>query len=147
MSAHELPVDVPVGRSASPSDPPDRRPPAAEMAAPRGSIPLLTPAVDIYETPAGLVLEADLPGVADQDLTIRLEDNVLNLRGNVTPTLPPGAKVLHEEYRPGDFARSFILNDEVDRTRITASLQDGVLRVTLPRAERSRTRKIEIKTS
>ena len=58
--------------------------------------------------------------------------------------LPDVARVLDEEYRPGDYDRSFILSDEVDRSRITADLVDGVLRLTLPKAERSKTRKIEI---
>lgn len=108
---------------------------------------LLTPLIDIYEGPDGLVLEADLPGVPDDQLTIQLEDNVLNLRGKVATSGLDGARPLHEEYRPGDFARSFILSDEVDRSKITASLRNGVLRVTLPKAERTRTRRIEIRTS
>ena len=57
--------------------------------------------------------------------------------------LPRGARVLHEEYRPGDYQRSFILSDEVDRDRITAELKNGVLRLFLPKAER--VRRIEIK--
>ncbi len=107
----------------------------------------LTPPIDIYEGPDGLVLEADLPGVPNDQLTIQLEDNVLNLRGKVFPQGLDGALVLHQEYHPGDFGRSFILSDEVDRSKITASLKNGVLRVTLPKAERSRTRRIEIRTS
>ncbi len=54
--------------------------------------------------------------------------------------------MIHEEYRVGDFQRSFILSDEVDRERITAELKEGVLRLFLPKAERARTRRIEIKS-
>ena len=60
---------------------------------------------------------------------------------------PDGARVLHEEYRPGDFYRSFILSDEVERSKISAELKHGVLRLNLPKAERAKTRRIEIKTS
>ncbi len=60
--------------------------------------------------------------------------------------MPEGARALHEEYQVGDFYRSFILSDEVERTRITADLKNGVLRLTLPKAERAKTRRIEIKS-
>jgi HSP20 family molecular chaperone IbpA len=53
---------------------------------------------------------------------------------------------LHEEYRVGDYQRSFILGDEVDREKIKAELTHGVLRLFLPKADRLRTRRIEIKS-
>ena len=149
MTPEDQAVEVPVGRSGpaagSESDP--GTPPPTDPSSGRVAGILLTPSIDIYEKTEGLVLEADLPGVPDHLLTIQLEDNVLNLRGQVVANLPAGAKVLHEEYHPGDFARSFILSDEVDRSRISASLKNGVLRVILPKAERARARRIEIKTS
>jgi HSP20 family molecular chaperone IbpA len=105
-----------------------------------------TPLIDIHEGPDGLVLEADLPGASDSQVSIRLEDNVLSLHAKVDAPAPEGARVLHEEYRVGDFFRSFILSDEVERGRITAELKNGVLRLILPKAERAKTRKIEIKS-
>jgi HSP20 family molecular chaperone IbpA len=108
--------------------------------------PAHTPLIDIHEGPDGLVLEADLPGVSENDVTIQLEENVLNLHARVTSPVPEGARVLHEEYRPGDYARAFILSDEVERSRIAAELKNGVLRLTLPKAERAKTRRIEIKS-
>jgi HSP20 family molecular chaperone IbpA len=105
-----------------------------------------TPPIDIHEGPEGLMLEADLPGATDQSLSIELEDNVLSLYAKVESPAPPGARLVHEEYRVGDYQRSFILSDEVDRDRITAELKDGVLRLSLPKAERARTRRIEIKS-
>ena len=149
-----MPVDqdsvaVPVARAATApgADPTTARTESSPAEVARDASALLTPPIDIYEGPDGLVLEADLPGVPDDQLTIQLEDNVLNLRGKVAPVVLDGARVLHEEYRAGDFGRSFILSDEVDRSKITASLKNGVLRVILPKAERSRTRRIEIRTS
>jgi HSP20 family molecular chaperone IbpA len=103
-----------------------------------------TPLIDIHEGPDGLVLEADLPGAAEGDVNIQLEDNVLSLHARVAAPAPEGARVLHEEYRPGDFARSFILSDEVDRGKISAELKNGVLRLTLPKSDRVKTRRIEI---
>jgi HSP20 family molecular chaperone IbpA len=105
-----------------------------------------TPLIDIHEGPDGLVLEADLPGVSEGNVSIQLEDNVLVLHAKVPSPVPEGARVLHEEYRVGDFYRSFILSDEVERSRISAELKNGVLRLTLPKAERAKTRRIEIKS-
>lgn len=105
----------------------------------------LTPPIDIHEGPEGLVLEADLPGVEESGLSVQLEDNVLTLYATLPPAAPEGARVIHEEFRVAAFARSFILSHEVDRSRITAALKNGVLRVILPRAERAETRRIEVK--
>jgi HSP20 family protein len=106
----------------------------------------ITPLIDIHEGPEGLVLEADLPGAVDDGVNIRLEDNVLVLHAKVPSPFPEGARVLHGEYRVGDFYRSFILSDEVERSRISAELKNGVLRLILPKAERAKTRRIEIKS-
>jgi HSP20 family molecular chaperone IbpA len=108
--------------------------------------PAYTPPIDIREEREGLILEADLPGAVEQGLRIQLEDNVLSLYAAIESPVPAGARPLHEEYRPGDYQRSFILGDEVDRDRITAELTNGVLRLFLPKADRLRTRRIEIKS-
>lgn len=105
------------------------------------------PLIDIHEAADGLILEADLPGASEQNLDVQLQDHVLTLHAHIEPpVLGETARLLHEEYRVGDYHRSFILSDEVDRDRITAELKNGVLRLVLPRAERSRTRKIEVKS-
>src|SRR5215467_10054672 len=103
-----------------------------------------TPPIDIHEEPDGLILEADLPGAVEKNLEIQLEDNVLSLYARIESPVPEGARLLHEEYRVGDYQRSFILGDEVDRERITAELTHGVLRLFLPKADRHRMRRIEV---
>ena len=105
-----------------------------------------TPLIDIHEGSDGLVLEADLPGGTEEDVSIRLADNVLTLYVKINANLPDGARPLHEEYRQTDFYRSFILSDEVERSKITADLKNGVLRLCLPKADRAKTRRIEIKS-
>jgi HSP20 family protein len=105
-----------------------------------------TPPIDIHEEPEGLTLEADLPGATEKNLFIQLEDNILSLHAKIESPAPEGARLLHEEYRVGDYYRSFILSDEVDRDRITAELKNGVLRLSLPKADRVRARRIEIKS-
>jgi HSP20 family molecular chaperone IbpA len=137
-------IPVGVGRSKAES------PPRAAAAGTEEAVPMpvetVTPLIDIHEGPEGLILEADLPGVTDDNLNIQLEDNVLTLHARVPSPFPQGARVLHEEYRVSDFYRSFILSDEVERDKIAAELKNGVLRLSLPKAERARTRRIEIKS-
>jgi HSP20 family protein len=69
----------------------------------------------------------------------------LSLHARIDFPVPERARLVHEEHCLGDYYRSFILSDEVDRDRITAELKDGVLRLFLPKADRGRTRRIEIK--
>jgi HSP20 family molecular chaperone IbpA len=141
MSAENRPIPVAVRRPAPGEGP--RVEPYEEGAVARVAY---TPLIDIHEGPEGLTLEADLPGAGEGGVSIQLEDNVLSLHARVEAPAPAGARVLHEEYRVGDFDRSFILSDEVERSRITAELRNGVLRLTLPKAERAKTRRIEIKS-
>jgi HSP20 family protein len=103
-----------------------------------------TPPIDIHESPDGLILEADIPGATEGGLHVQLEDNVLHLHARIELRVPQDNRLIHEEFRPGDFHRSFILSDEVDRDRITAELKNGVLRILLPKADRVRARRIEI---
>jgi len=105
---------------------------------------LFNPPIDIYETPDGLVLYADLPGVDSEGLDLQVQNNRLTLFGRVTSDVPASAHMLHQEYHFGDFLRSFILSDEVDHDRIQAKLTNGVLRVELPRAPRAKPRRIEV---
>lgn len=105
---------------------------------------LFNPPIDIYETPDGLVLYADLPGVESEGLDLQVQDNRLTLFGRVTSVVPDSAEMMHQEYQVGDFLRSFILSDEVDHDRIQAKLTNGVLRVELPRAPRAKPRRIEV---
>jgi HSP20 family molecular chaperone IbpA len=138
----EHPIPVQTGPNA-----PNGSHPAAPQAGPARPVAAQTPLIDIHEGPEGLVLEADLPGVGQDGVAIHLEDNVLNLTARVDFPAGEAVRLLHEEYRQADFARSFILSDEVDRERISAELKNGVLRLTLPKAERAKTRRIEIKSS
>ena len=103
------------------------------------------PPIDIFETDAGLVLHADLPGVTVDNLELQVQDNKLTLFGRVTPPAPPEARLIHQEYRVTDYLRSFILSDDVDHERIGAKLNNGVLEVTLPRAAKAEPRRIQVR--
>jgi len=143
MSIDQHSIRVAVGRPAAAESEPHVGQTGEPAPEPRA---YLTPPIDIHEGPEGLILEADLPGAGESQVTIQLEDNVLTLHAKVTPPAPEGARALHEEYHVGDFYRSFILSDEVERSGITAELKNGVLRLVLPKAERAKTRRIEIKS-
>jgi HSP20 family protein len=105
---------------------------------------LFSPPIDIFETDEGLVLHADLPGVSIKTLELQVQDNRLTLFGRVHPVVPAEARTLHQEYGVGDFLRSFILSDEVDHERITATMTNGVLKVVLPKAPQPKPRRIEV---
>ncbi len=110
--------------------------PGKEAARPSPPAGAITPAIDIHENADGLILEADLPGANESSLRVELEHNVLNLHASVTRALPETARAVHQESGVAEYFRSFILSDEVQRDEIRAELKNGVLRLTLPRAER-----------
>jgi HSP20 family molecular chaperone IbpA len=105
---------------------------------------LFSPPIDIFETDEGLVLQADLPGVSIKTLELQVQDNKLTLFGRVHRVVPPEARLVHQEYGIGDFLRSFILSDEVDHERIAATMNNGVLKVVLPKAPQQKPRRIEV---
>ena len=105
---------------------------------------VFTPPIDIHETKDGLVLRADLPGVSLETLDLQVQNNKLTLFGRVPAATPEGARLIHQEYREGDYLRSFILSDNVDHDRITAKLNNGVLEVFLPHAAKTEPRRIEV---
>jgi HSP20 family protein len=107
--------------------------------------PTFVPRVDIYERDGEIVLVADMPGVDEGSVDITLENNVLTISGNVEPVRPDGYDLAYAEYRVGDYQRSFGLSDEVEQENIEATLEDGVLRLRLPKAGPT-TKKIAVKT-
>ncbi|MDI9570757.1 MAG: Hsp20/alpha crystallin family protein [Pseudomonadota bacterium] len=106
---------------------------------------VFVPKVDIYETKDAMVLIADMPGVDDQSVDITLEKNVLTITGNVESPVYEGKALAYAEYDTGDYQRAFTISDEVDQDRIEAVVENGVLRLTLPKAEKAKVKKIAIK--
>jgi len=102
-----------------------------------------SPAVDILRTDDALTLVADLPGVKKADLEIGIEDGVLTISAPVAD-VEERHKPLYREYGVGGYLRRFSLSDKIDQARISAELENGVLTVTLPKAERLKPRKIEV---
>lgn len=105
------------------------------------------PKVDIYETGEAVILLADMPGVNEESVDITLEKNILTIKGYVNYEGEEGYSLAYNEYNVGDYERTFALSDEVDRNQIEAAMKGGVLRLTLPKAEMARTRKITVKAA
>jgi HSP20 family molecular chaperone IbpA len=103
----------------------------------------VTPPVDIYENGDGLVVKADLPGVAKENLDVRVENNLLTIRGKPSHIAP--GEAVYREYELVNFFRQFELNERVDQSKISAELQHGVLSLRLPKAEEAKPRKIDVK--
>jgi len=114
---------------------------------PTHSGPVYTPAVDIFETDNAITVLADMPGVAPSDLTIDLRESVLTLVGRVTSPETVKESVILREHRTGTFMRQFTLSEAIDQARIDAKLNDGVLRVELPKVEKVKPRQIAVRTN
>jgi len=106
------------------------------------------PHVDIYENKDQIVIEAELPGMAREDFDLSFENNVITLRGERRFEKKDEADNYHRVERSyGSFARSFTLPPTVSGEGITAEYRNGVLRVTLPKREEVKARRIEIQSS
>jgi HSP20 family protein len=102
------------------------------------------PQVDIFETQDGLWLWADMPGVDEKSVNVHLEDGVLTIEGQVDVTPYEEVTPLYTEYNVGNYMRRFTLSSEVDSERIVARMQNGVLALEIPKAERAKPRRIAI---
>ncbi len=104
----------------------------------------LTPDVDIFEDRHGITLYADLPGVPRENLDVRVHDGSLTIEAEAVVPTPSGLRLQHAEIRHPHFARAFTLSPDFDVSRIDAQLRDGVLKLTIPRRDEAKPRRIEI---
>ncbi|RME46462.1 MAG: Hsp20/alpha crystallin family protein [Deltaproteobacteria bacterium] len=102
------------------------------------------PRTDIVESKDNIYLYADMPGVDEKGIDITLEKNLLTINGFATPTQVEGHTLSYAEYEEGDYQRTFTLSNEIDREGIQATIRNGVLRLTLPKAKEARERKIPV---
>ena len=120
-----------------------------EVASPEQTTPgpYYTPTVDIFETDNAITLLADLPGVKPEGLTIDLRDNVLTLTGEIAPFEKAQEEDLIIEYEVGKYFRQFTISNIIDQEKIEANLNDGVLNLILPKADKAQPRKIAVKSA
>ncbi|MHC5009460.1 MAG: Hsp20/alpha crystallin family protein [Planctomycetota bacterium] len=106
---------------------------------------MIQPAMDVAETEDGLTITAELPGLKKDDVHITLEDGVLSISGEKKFEKEEKEKNYHRvERRYGAFHRSFTLPAGVDASKATASFEDGVLTIALPKTEAAKPRQLKI---
>ena len=102
-----------------------------------------SPEVNIFETPEGYVLEGEMPGVTREGLEITLEGNTLTIVGHRNEA-DFGSDPVYRESRAGSFRRVFELDPAIETSKINAKMEQGVLKLHLPKAEKVKPRKIQV---
>lgn len=102
-----------------------------------------SPAVDIFETDDRITVVADMPGVRKEGVDVDIKDGVLTISGAVEP-VPERLRPVWREFDVGGFLRRFTIGDKIDSEKISASLSNGVLTLELPKADRLRSRRVEV---
>lgn len=102
------------------------------------------PVTDIYETADALIVVMEMPGVDKSNMDIEITDGVLNVSATIDFSKYEKLQPLYSEYNIGHYRRKFSLPNQVDQEKIAAEVKDGVLTLTLPKAEAAKPRKIAI---
>jgi HSP20 family protein len=105
------------------------------------------PRMSLWDEGRNLVLKADVPGLTEKDVQLQLTQDVLTVSGERKSDAPDGYSVHRQERQPTRFSRSFTLPYKVTADAITATLENGVLTVTLPKAPESQPRQITVKVA
>ncbi len=123
---------------------PFNRPSASTEAA--GVGPTFTPQADILEKGDTVVMLVDVPGADPANLDITLDKHLLTISARVVAAAPEGYAPAHIEFANGVYERRFVFSERMDGDHIDATLKDGVLRLTVPKAPDTGARKISVKT-
>jgi HSP20 family molecular chaperone IbpA len=102
------------------------------------------PTADIYETQDALKVVLEMPGVEKKNVDVRVEDDVLNVKGQLDLSKYQGLQPLYTEYNIGHYSRSFRLSSKINQDKIGAELKEGVLSLTLPKVEEAKPRTIQV---
>ena len=111
----------------------------------RRELPTVSPVVDIYENDEEILLHADMPGVAKEDLRVHIDNGTLDIAG--AREMKRFGAADWEEFGDVEYRRTFSVPQTIDIERIDAELKNGVLELHLPKSEAARPRVIEIKAS
>ena len=105
------------------------------------------PRSNIYDTGKSFLLKAEVPGLTENDVTLTLTQDVLTLAGERKVETPEGYSVHRRERLPMRFSRSFALPSKVDPEKVSATIKDGILTVTVDKAPEVQPKQISIRTS
>ena len=103
-----------------------------------------SPALDLYETGDHFVAVVELPGMRKEDIDISLHDRTLTISGERKRDINNGETAQRTERYVGTFRRSISLPTRVDASKVSATYQDGILKVTLPKAEEAKPKQIQV---
>lgn len=107
--------------------------------------PYVVPPVDVFENESGITLLADLPGVSRERLGVRVDGDSLLIEATAAMPAPDNMELVYGEARYPSYRRQFTLSRELDASRIEANLKDGVLKLSIPRLEEAKPRRIEVR--
>ncbi len=107
-------------------------------------LPVFTPATDIYEKEDAVLVVCDVPGVDESRTDVTLEEGVLTIMAWQDLAEPESCEAIHRGYEKGMYKRSFSITADIDEEHIQASISNGVLRLTLPKSEKAKPRKITV---
>lgn len=134
-----------------PANTPSNSPPSQNSKTLSSSSPspenTLTPPVDVVEDANGITLYADMPGVNRDRLHLQIESDTLTLEGLAELDLPPGLNSYHSEVSQARFYRVFTLSKELDTANISAVLNQGVLKLSIPKAAHAQARRIQVEVT
>jgi len=107
--------------------------------------PRFAPRVDIYERADAMVLLANIPGADADSVEVRFEEKTLTISAQAPGTTSEGYETVLRESEAGEYYRAFTIGEDIDTEHIEADLKDGVLKLVLPKSEKAKPRKIEVK--
>ena len=117
-----------------------------EAGEPTQTGPVFIPSVDIFEDENEITVQAEMPGVDRNNVDIDLRENTLTIYGRIERQEDKKEASVYREFNWGDYFRQFTLSDIIDQGKIKAKMDQGVLRLTLPKAEKVKPRKIQVST-
>jgi HSP20 family protein len=100
---------------------------------------------DIYETDESLTVVMEVPGVEKDDISVKIENDVLRVEGQIDFSKYQEMEPVYTEYNVGHYARTFTLSDRIDQNEISAALDNGVLTLTLKKVKQALPRRIEVR--
>jgi len=105
---------------------------------------VIVPLTDIYETPDQYTLKLEMPGVTRESLDILIENNELEIRGTVNGFKPENKELKYSEFTHNNYYRTFSVGNDIDRNKISATFENGVLTLVLQKHEAVKPRKIPV---
>jgi HSP20 family protein len=107
----------------------------------------LLPPVDVIEDATGITLFADMPGVAKEGVHLRVDGDQLTLEGEMSLALPQGMEPIYVEVQRARYLRAFTLSKELDADKVSADMNQGVLRVRIPKAAHAQPRRVQVQVT